>query len=241
MRTTPLLVPYKDSLAWQMRTDEMKKKEELKWDDRQSVIRKYEPKPLNHELHYGWPDLQIFMMKQCLEMSLISEDFQKTISFAGRLLRRLHPYLIESRQKEIADLLRYVLQRRQIELLHQQKISSSRNRQENQVHYSKLQLFEAGFNIASSLIILNSIDISKYSPRRIPYPYHKFKIEEKKQDDNPFIYSPFILRKAKSTSILRQNGINEKMLMIAKEPVEFIVTFTNTYSFDIEIEGLTIK
>jgi hypothetical protein len=59
-------------------------------------------------------------------MSLISEDFQKTISFSGRLLRRLHSYLIPSRQKEIADLLCYVLQRRQIELLHQQKIESSK-------------------------------------------------------------------------------------------------------------------
>jgi len=95
------------------------------------------------------------------------------------LLRRLHSYLIPSRQKEIADLLCYVLQRRQIELLHQQKTESSK-KQENQNHYSKLQLSEAGFSIASSLIILDSIDISEYLPKRIPYPYHKYKMKKLK-------------------------------------------------------------
>ncbi|ORY48000.1 hypothetical protein LY90DRAFT_703240 [Neocallimastix californiae] len=222
-----------------MRKDELKKKEALKWNNRQSSQENL-GKPKFENLQFGWPELQIFMMKQCLEMSLISEDFQKTISFSGRLLRRLHSYLIPSRQKEIADLLCYVLQRRQIELLHQQKIESSK-KQENQNHYSKLELSEAGFSIASSLIILDSIDISEYLPKRIPYPYHKYKNEETDDENNPFIYSPFILRKAKSNNMLNRSGVNEKMLMVANEPVEFIITFTNTYSFDIEIEGLTIK
>jgi len=239
LRTTPLLVPYKDDLVWEMRKDVMKKKEALKWNSRQSS-QTLTGKPVFEELPFGWPELQIFMMKQCLEMSLISEDFQKTISFSGRLLRRLHSYLIPSRQKEIADLLCYVLQRRQIELLHQQKTESSK-KQENQNHYSKLQLSEAGFSIASSLIILDSIDISEYLPKRIPYPYHKYKIEETEEESNPFIYSPFVLRKAKSNNMLNRSGVNEKMLMVANEPIEFIITFTNTYSFDIEIEGLTIK
>ncbi|KAG4099053.1 hypothetical protein H8356DRAFT_1327210 [Neocallimastix lanati (nom. inval.)] len=239
LRTTPLLVPYKNDLVWEMRKDELKKKEALKWNNRQSSQENL-GKPKFENLQFGWPELQIFMMKQCLEMSLISEDFQKTISFSGRLLRRLHSYLIPSRQKEIADLLCYVLQRRQIELLHQQKIESSK-KQENQNHYSKLELSEAGFSIASSLIILDSIDISEYLPKRIPYPYHKYKNEETDDENNPFIYSPFILRKAKSNNMLNRSGVNEKMLMVANEPVEFIITFTNTYSFDIEIEGLTIK
>jgi hypothetical protein len=239
LRTTPLLVPYKNDLVWKMRKDELKRKEALKWNNRQSSQGNL-GKPNFENLQFGWPELQIFMMKQCLEMSLISEDFQKTISFSGRLLRRLHSYLIPSRQKEIADLLCYVLQRRQIELLHQQKIESSK-KQENQNHYSKLELSEAGFSIASSLIILDSIDISEYLPKRIPYPYHKYKNEETEDESNPFIYSPFILRKAKSNNMLNRSGANEKMLMVANEPVEFIITFTNTYSFDIEIEGLTIK
>jgi len=239
LRTTPLLVPYKDDLVWEMRKDELKKREALKWNNRQSSQHNI-GKPVFEELQFGWPELQIFMMKQCLEMSLISEDFQKTISFSGRLLRRLHSYLIPSRQKEIADLLCYVLQRRQIELLHQQKIESSK-KQENQNHYSKLQLSEAGFSIASSLIILDSIDISEYLPKRIPYPYHRYKNEETEDENNPFIYSPFVLRKARSNNMLSKSGANEKMLMVANEPVEFIITFTNTYSFDIEIEGLTIK
>lgn len=134
----------------------------------------------------------------------------------------------------------YVLQRRQIELLHQQKIESSK-KQENQNHYSKLELSEAGFSIASSLIILDSIDVSEYLPKRIPYPYHKDKNKETVDETNPFIYSPFVLRKAKSDNMLNINDVNEKMLMVANEPIEFIITFTNTYSFDIEIEGLTIK
>jgi len=72
VRTTPLLVPYKDDLVWEMRKDVMKKKEALKWNSRQSS-QTLTGKPVFEELPFGWPELQIFMMKQCLEMSLISE------------------------------------------------------------------------------------------------------------------------------------------------------------------------
>jgi len=72
VRTTPLLVPYKNDLVWEMRKDELKKKEALKWNNRQSSQENL-GKPKFENLQFGWPELQIFMMKQCLEMSLISE------------------------------------------------------------------------------------------------------------------------------------------------------------------------
>ena len=72
MRTTPLLVPYKNDLVWKMRKDELKRKEALKWNNRQSSQGNL-GKPNFENLQFGWPELQIFMMKQCLEMSLISE------------------------------------------------------------------------------------------------------------------------------------------------------------------------
>jgi hypothetical protein len=71
-----------------MRKDELKRKEALKWNNRQSSQGNL-GKPNFENLQFGWPELQIFMMKQCLEMSLISEDFQKNYFIFWTIIKKI--------------------------------------------------------------------------------------------------------------------------------------------------------
>ncbi|KAI9140539.1 transport protein Trs120 or TRAPPC9 TRAPP II complex subunit-domain-containing protein [Paraphysoderma sedebokerense] len=170
---------------------------------------------------FGWPELQIDVLRESIRAAEAVEDPTHMITFTTRLLRRLHPYLSRDEQIKIATSLQRVV----AASLGQEEFTDG-----VKSTLADTVLLKGVFGVP----ILKGLEVLSPSLRRVVFPNKRQsrKVEATvTQSNDPFIFNPY---SKKSNSVTSH-------LLVAKEPCYANVTFTNPFSFDLEIQSISIS
>ncbi|KAG8889667.1 hypothetical protein FRB99_003967, partial [Tulasnella sp. 403] len=163
--------------------------------------------------HYGWPELQIGVVREAVVIAEALPDYPTVAQFAFSTLKALYPYLTPSEQAQFYAAAGKAL------------ATARRRGDERKVEYW------AGRPVLS-------LEVT-------PLPHHRLPIEHSITDlepsvmksastvtgrRDPFIYNPRL--KAASTT---------QATIVQHEPVEFVLTLFNPFSFDLEIHNLFLS
>ncbi|CAB4432069.1 unnamed protein product [Rhizophagus irregularis] len=131
-------------------------------------------------LTFGWPDIQIDVLKDALTISDSLPDYPSMVKYTTRLLRKLFMYLHRDEQIRLSASIPRI------------------------VSAGKKQGLDMEFKYWG-LNVVKGIQVCRPTSRRIPYPHAGKKLslknEEKKEGVSPFIYQSFNKKKADNTQI----------------------------------------
>ncbi|KAK9768695.1 hypothetical protein K7432_000451 [Basidiobolus ranarum] len=125
---------------------------------------------------YGWPELQIDVIEDCIAISDGLTDSEQTINYTIQLLRKYHRVL--SREEQLR--LSFTLQR----------IVNNKTSPTNST------------KAISRLPILKAFEVCRPVPARVSYPQHKLKITDTESNNpDPFIYNPYAKKTGENVAV----------------------------------------
>ncbi|KAI9193335.1 TRAPP II complex [Polychytrium aggregatum] len=180
-------------------------------------------------LRFGWPHLQIDVLKECISISETVDDCSSTILYTTRLLRRLHSYLSMDEQKKLSATLQSVVLRTRARSISKGTMVPSA------VAPSVAPVLVKGImGSVTGVPVLRKLSAVLQTPRRIPYP-HKPKKDAQQDRANPFIYNPG----AEKDNAKKKSAV--VVVLVAGEAAYFDVVLANPFSFELDIQSITLK
>ncbi|KAI8355172.1 TRAPP II complex [Blakeslea trispora] len=160
---------------------------------------------------FGWPALQIEILKQCISVSEALIDNGLRLYYTNVLLRRLYQFLPKVEQMNLATTIEVII--------------VQFNRDKKAVPTS---MNYWGINLVSS------IELKKPISRKAVYAHSikKEVVEEKKAlSDDPFIYNPYV----------KKQDTSQKVVLVKNELSEFHVSLLNPFGFDLELQSIVLS
>ncbi|ORX44842.1 hypothetical protein BCR36DRAFT_585957 [Piromyces finnis] len=189
-------------------------------------------KKLRNRLLFGWPQIQINILKEALEFAEILEDYESAIELIKRMLLRYYFEFSTIEQHELCHHFHYLMKK--YRLLNKDKFYEL-----NKIHKSIYELDESEMEELKE----STENLSVYPPSPILidlYPSHQarhskiFPIKKEEiietKDSNPFLYTPFSASKKNSTVTY----------FCINEPIEFTLEFTNPFTITIPIHKISL-
>ncbi|CAO3627480.1 unnamed protein product [Cunninghamella blakesleeana] len=182
----------------------------------------------NKCIPFGWPSLQLIVLRQCIVISEIVHDYDDMLYYTTILLKNLYPYLLKDEQIHLANSIQRIITRG--------KRSGKLHKDDN---YWDI-------NIILNIRALNPV------PREVVHQHLSFNniiLDNDDNDDNrcksseknslnpssiktdPFIYNPFITPKIQE----------KKRLLVKNEIVEFEVILLNPFGYDLELQNISLS
>ncbi|KAI8803231.1 transport protein Trs120 or TRAPPC9 TRAPP II complex subunit-domain-containing protein [Cladochytrium replicatum] len=195
---------------------------------------------------FGWPDLQVDVLKECVDVAYASDDVPNTIIYASRLLRRLHVYLSRSEQLELSDMLQSLILRTRSALGDGTAArgtigdDTSSRTDLRQMKVPMPVMVKGLLGGVTGVPVLRRLEVVAQSVRRTPFRHrvselgipHKGQPAAGGANADPFIYNPFADRGGKK---------NKEVMLIAGEPAYFDVVLANPFAFDLDIQSIAVK
>ncbi|KAJ1562237.1 Trafficking protein particle complex subunit 9, partial [Nowakowskiella sp. JEL0078] len=203
---------------------------------------------------FGWPELQIDLLRHCIEIAEEVDDVPNTIFFASKLLRKLYRNLNEQDQVDISDLLQKLVIRTRSKAGLDKNIHPAVNHHRGSlirsqgVHFDQaeksplLPIPVLVKNVTGGVMgcpVLRRLEIVSSISRKVPvaHPMSKLMIEKENTGTkkivtaaDPFIYNPFA-----------KNQTKGEILLVMNELVNIDVILANPYAFDLEIHTIVLK
>ncbi|KAK4519974.1 uncharacterized protein ATC70_010218 [Mucor velutinosus] len=173
------------------------------------------------EHRFGWPELQICILKQCISVSDALIDNGSRLYYTTVLLKNLYQHIPKAEQIKLATTIQGMVAH-----THRDKKSSS-------LVYGTESINYWGVNIVSR------VEAKKPISRKAVYA-HPIKNEAMANAqkaiplanaNDPFIYNPFA-KKADTTS---------KIVLVKNELSEFKMTLVNPFGFDLELQSIALS
>ncbi|ORX93503.1 Trs120-domain-containing protein [Basidiobolus meristosporus CBS 931.73] len=128
---------------------------------------------------YGWPDLQVDAIEDCINISDGLSDPEQTINYTIRLLRKYHRALTREEQLRLSFTLQRIV-----------------NNKDSPVELTSLT------KSISHLPVLKALDVCRPVPARVSYPQRKQKIADAEcSSADPFIYNPYAKKSGESIAV----------------------------------------
>ncbi|KAI8980967.1 transport protein Trs120 or TRAPPC9 TRAPP II complex subunit-domain-containing protein [Pilobolus umbonatus] len=166
---------------------------------------------------FGWPDLQIEVLKQCISVSEILSDNQSRLYYTTVLLKNFYHCLPHHEQIKLATSI-------------QGMVANSAHIKEVQSHIDSINYW--GVNIIASIELVKAI------PRKAVYAYPinaetglLDKIKKTRDPADPFIYNPFSQKK----------DMKCQELVVENELCEFRITLANPFGFDLHLQNIILS
>ncbi|CAG8555401.1 15541_t:CDS:10 [Funneliformis mosseae] len=180
-------------------------------------------------LDFGWPDIQIDVIKDALTISEALPDYPSMVKYTTRLLRKLFMYIHRDEQVRLsASIPRIVGAGKKLGL--------------------DMEFKYWGLNI------VKGIQVCRPTSRRIPYPHANKKLslknEDKKEGVSPFIYQSFNKKKVETAQIHLIANETSYFLVTLANPFAFDMEIQNisvrisgtpTESGELIVRGCKIK
>ncbi|KAI7885172.1 Trs120-domain-containing protein [Lichtheimia hyalospora FSU 10163] len=162
-------------------------------------------------LHFGWPKLQIDILRQCIAIAEALPDYGAVLYYTTVLLKNLYQYISKEEQIRLATSIQRIV------------AMGKRVRQvESNVNYW-------GVNIVSAVEALLPI------PRKAVYQHSvKGRVSPAAAaaaNGDPFIYNPFSQKRNEKQSVI----------LVKNELCDFRVTLTNPFGFDLELQNVVLS
>ncbi|KAJ3026247.1 hypothetical protein HK097_006499, partial [Rhizophlyctis rosea] len=186
-------------------------------------------------LRYGWPQLQVAVMRECVAMAEGVGDHTKTILLISHLLRTLHPYLTKQDQQDLMTVLQGVV-------VHfggaNTRSTSSHSSASLPTNQPILQCGDGTGGRVKGLggVVLRKVVGVRQSLRKVPVVHPKSMLKggagegEGTVKKDPFLYNPFAKGK-------KEEG---EIILVAGEMAWFDVTLANPFEFDLEVGDLRL-
>ncbi|TXT13431.1 hypothetical protein VHUM_00798 [Vanrija humicola] len=158
---------------------------------------------------FGWPDLQVELLKEGIAMVEALPDHAAVIRFCLSALKALHTHLTPSNQSQLVK-------------LYPKALSIIRRRA---IDFDGIPWWIPGR-------IVLSVEISSLSVNKMPFEHSRTEIsssDKKEGRKDPFLYNPR----------LKGPGVG-KTTLVANEQVDVYVTLQNVFSFDLEIQDISL-
>ncbi|KAI9101236.1 transport protein Trs120 or TRAPPC9 TRAPP II complex subunit-domain-containing protein [Phlyctochytrium arcticum] len=198
-------------------------------------------------LRYGWPELQVDVIKECMDVAEIVDAIATFITYGIRLLQRSHKILSEQEQSEIAEALMSVASRGRT-ILGKSQPSNKGPPDIGSVNDLRAKLPQA---VSSASLVsgvcrvptLRRLRIVRQVATVVPLPHPRSSLSgtataEVKAAD-PFLYNPFASRAAASAKG-KGKEMGQDVILVVNEPAYFDLTLANPFAFDLELQSLTI-
>ncbi|GAN03919.1 hypercellular protein [Mucor ambiguus] len=173
------------------------------------------------EHRFGWPELQICILKQCISVSDALIDNGSRLYYTTVLLKNLYQYIPKAEQIKLATTIQGMVAHTQ------------RDKKSSSLVYGTESINYWGVNIVSR------VEAKKPISRKAVYA-HPIKNEAvanaqkaipSADASDPFIYNPF----AKKTDT------TYKVVLVKDEVSEFKVTLVNPFGFDLELQSIALS
>ncbi|CAO0789225.1 unnamed protein product [Mucor circinelloides] len=173
------------------------------------------------ESRFGWPELQIRILKQCISVSDALIDNGSRLYYTTVLLKNLYQYIPKADQIKLATTIQGMV------------AHTNRDKKQSSLVYGTESINYWGVNIVSR------VEAKKPISRKAVYA-HPIKNEAVANAQkaipsadaiDPFIYNPFA-KKADTTY---------KVVLVKDEMSEFKVTLVNPFGFDLELQSITLS
>ncbi|TPX33913.1 hypothetical protein SmJEL517_g03387 [Synchytrium microbalum] len=186
------------------------------------------PVRMAQRLRHGWPDLQIQVLKECVDIADASSDYQGSIIFTTRLLRRLHYFLSKTEQLELASSLESIVRRTRTE----GDDTAGKT-------VAPLALVKNVMGGICGVPVLRSIEVVRQTPRRVPYRHTRSEIIPTSPIDRAN-RDPFITNAWKGNPDESNKRQVLETILVTGEMAYFDVVLANPFAFDLDIESITV-
>ncbi|KAI8641004.1 TRAPP II complex [Parasitella parasitica] len=172
------------------------------------------------ENRFGWPELQIVILEQCISVSDALVDNASRLYYTTVLLKNLYQYIPKAEQIKLATTIQGMV------------ANTNRDKKQSSLVCGSESINYWGVNIVSR------IEAKKPISRKAVYA-HPIKNEAvvnapeilSADPSDPFIYNPF----AKKTDTAY------KVVLVKDEISEFMVTLVNPFGFDLELQSIALS
>jgi len=191
-------------------------------------------KNIRNRALFGWPKIQINILKETLEFAEILEDYESAIEIVKRILLRYYYELSTIDQHELCNHFHYLMKK--YRLLYKTKfyelnksLIGKSYSELNKTEIDELKKSTENLSVYPPSPILINLYPSHQDGRSKIYPIKKVDIVES-TEASPFLYTPFSATKKNST--ISYYCINE--------PIEFILEFSNPFTHFIPINKISL-
>ncbi|CEP15600.1 hypothetical protein [Parasitella parasitica] len=172
------------------------------------------------ENRFGWPDLQIVILKQCISVSEALIDNGSRLYYTTVLLKNLYQYIPKAEQIRLATTIQGMV------------ANSSRDKKQSSLVCGSESINYWGVNIVSCIEAKKPISRKAVYSNPIKNEAVANAPEVLSADaSDPFIYNPF----AKKTEMA------SKVVLVKDEISEFMVTLVNPFGFDLELQSIALS
>ncbi|KAJ3210402.1 hypothetical protein HDU67_005353 [Dinochytrium kinnereticum] len=210
-----------------------------------SVASLYRQRVRIPRLRFGWPTLQIDVLKECIEIAQAVEDFSSTILFSTRLLRRMNRHMGRDEQLELSEVLQSVVLRTRAATAEIQQpplpqlANSDQEKKRPRIENIPMPVMARGvMGGVAGVPVIRKLIVLRQPTRKVPVQHQRNELEGGLKPTAPrdlFIYNPF------AQSVSGRNKVKEeKVTLVANEPAYFNVTLANPFAFDLEIHSITL-
>ncbi|BEJ13843.1 hypothetical protein CspHIS471_0310170 [Cutaneotrichosporon sp. HIS471] len=143
------------------------------------------PREYQDEPHFGWPDLQVEVIKEAITIAESLPDQLSVVRLCVSALHSLHPYLNQSNQTQLSKL--YV-----------QAIATLRRR--------AIEMGPLPWWIPGRMVL--SVEIASLTPNKVPFEHTRAEIvptDKKKGAKDPFLYNPRLKAVEQGKTVLVAN------------------------------------
>ncbi|KAJ3095829.1 hypothetical protein HDU97_006470 [Phlyctochytrium planicorne] len=198
-------------------------------------------------LRFGWPSLQIEVLKECIEIAQAVEDFSSTILFATRLLRRMNRHMGREEQLEVSEVLQSVVLRTRAATaeiqqppLSTQEVGYGEDAAVPQINVIPMPVMARGvMGGVAGVPVIRKLSVKRQPTRKIPILHQRNELDGGTKpigQRDLFIYNPFA-----QTGGSKSKAKEEKVTLVANEPAYFSVTLANPFAFDLEIHSIQLS
>ncbi|OCF43922.1 hypothetical protein I317_02192 [Kwoniella heveanensis CBS 569] len=158
------------------------------------------------EPRFGWPELQVELLKDGITVSESLPDHPSIIRLALSALNGLHGYLNPQSQGMLSK-------------MYPSALATARRR--------GMDIGGMPWWIPGKIVL--SIEVSGLSPNKVPIQHSREEIAIKEGKKDPFLYNPRLKAAEGGTTVI-----------VANEQIDVFVTVRNPFTFDLEIQDLSI-
>ncbi|KAI8854876.1 transport protein Trs120 or TRAPPC9 TRAPP II complex subunit-domain-containing protein [Chytridium lagenaria] len=211
-----------------------------------SVVSLFRQRVRIPRLRFGWPTLQIDVLKECIEIAQAVEDFSSTILFSTRLLRRMNRHMGREEQLELSEILQSVVLRTRAATAEVQQpplpqlTISATEKKNSLIDNIPMPVMARGvMGGVAGVPVIRKLALSGSQLEKFQFSVNEAKLDvtlKSVAQKDLFIYNPY----AQPTAG-RGKSKEEKVTLIANEPAYFNVTLANPFAFDLEIHSIVLS
>ncbi|KAJ3384042.1 hypothetical protein HDU92_003791 [Lobulomyces angularis] len=203
-----------------------------------TVVESYKKRIALSRVRFGWPELQINVLKEAIDIAEASDDYSNAIIYITRLLRRLHKHLSKQEQIELSEKLQGIVIKNRIQSEEPNLMAMEQNCAELSSILVK--------NVIGGVIgvpVLRRLDIIRQTLRKLPIKHSITELSSSKESavlksKDPFIYNPYDKKNGKKNFSKKEYT---EVILVVNEPVYFDVTVANPFSFSLDIQSIVIR